>query len=60
MITIGYGDISAQNTQERIFNMAAMIIMAGVYAFTLSTIGKRILEYNRLYDNFRENMLFVR
>lgn len=60
MVTIGYGDISAQNTNERMFNMLAMLVMAGVYAFALSDIGKRVQDYNRLYDTFRENMLFVR
>ena len=53
MVTIGYGDISALNTVERIYVMIAMIIASGVYAFTLSQIGKSVREYNRLYDTFR-------
>lgn len=60
LVTIGYGDISAHNTQERIFVMIGMIIMGGAYAFTLSTISKRVQDYNRLYDTFRQNMLFLR
>jgi Ion channel len=60
MVTIGYGDISATNTTERVFVMIAMLVMAGVYAFTLSAIGKSVQSYNRLYDTFRENMLFLR
>lgn len=36
MVTVGYGDISALNTNERLFSMVAMIISSGVYAYTLS------------------------
>jgi low temperature requirement protein LtrA len=42
MVTVGYGDICGMNTNERLFNMIAMIMMAGVYAFALSEIGKRV------------------
>lgn len=60
LVTIGYGDISATNTSERIFVIMAMVIMTGVYAFTLSEIGRKVQDYNRLQDTFRENMLFLR
>jgi hypothetical protein len=59
MVTVGYGDISALNTLERLFCMIAMIIMAGVYAFTLNEIGKQVSEFNKLAAHFRENMLYV-
>lgn len=48
MVTVGYGDISAVNSFERIYMMFAMIVAAGVYAFTLNTIGKKVQEYNLL------------
>ena len=48
MVTVGYGDISATNTDERMFTMVAMIVSAGVYSFTLNTIGKKVSEYNFL------------
>ena len=60
MITIGYGDISAQNTSERLYSMFAMLVMAGVYAFTLSTVSKRVQEYYRLEGNIQENKVFVK
>ena len=59
MVTIGYGDISANNTPERLFCMAAMTIMAGVYAFTLNEVGKKVREYNKLATQFKENMFYV-
>ena len=40
MITVGYGDIHPVNTSERIFGMFAVIISAGVYAYSLNNIGK--------------------
>lgn len=59
MVTVGYGDISATNTDERMFTMVAMIISAGVYTFTINTIGKKVSEYNLLASQFRESMLYV-
>lgn len=59
MVTVGYGDISATNTYERLFCMFAMIVAAGVYAFTLNTIGKEVHKYGMLASAFRENMLYV-
>ena len=40
MVSVGYGDISAINIEERLFCMFAMIVVNGVYAFTISNIGK--------------------
>jgi hypothetical protein len=48
MITIGYGDISATNTNERMYVMIAMCISSGVYAFVLNTISKKVQEHNLL------------
>lgn len=59
MVTVGYGDISATNTNERMFAMVAMIVSAGVYTFTINTIGKKVSEYNFLASQFRESMLYV-
>lgn len=42
MVTVGYGDMHAFNTNERVFVMGAMIIAVGVYAFTLNTISKKV------------------
>lgn len=59
IVTVGYGDISATNTNERMFVMVAMILSAGVYTFTINTIGKKVSEYNFLASQFRESMLYV-
>lgn len=36
LVSLGYGDISAQNTDERLVCMLSMITFSWVYAFTLS------------------------
>lgn len=59
MVSVGYGDLHAVNTYERLYCMLSMIISSGVYAFTLSEIGKRVAQYNQAASNFRENMFYV-
>ena len=59
MVSVGYGDISALNTEERLFCMFAMLVSSGVYAFTLNEIGKKVSEYNQAAVLFRENMFYV-
>lgn len=59
MVTVGYGDITAINSHERMYSMLAMIIAGGIYAYTLNTIGKKVSEFNMLASVFRENMLYV-
>jgi len=46
LVSLGYGDISALNTDERLICMLAMITFSWVYAFTLSEISKIVSEYN--------------
>lgn len=59
MTTVGYGDISAINTQERMFVMLAMLIATGVYAYTLDFVGKKVTEFNMLARKYRDNMLYM-
>lgn len=59
MVTVGYGDISALNTDERMYCIVAQIISIGVYAYTINEIGKKVLTYNVASEHFRENMFYV-
>ena len=36
-----------------------MIVVNGVYAFTISNIGKIVSQYNEAAVHFRENMFYV-
>lgn len=42
MVTVGYGDISAVTTVERLFSIFAMTVAAGLYTFNLNTIGTKV------------------
>ncbi len=39
MITVGYGDITPQNSYERIYVMVITIISCGVFAYAVNTVG---------------------
>lgn len=59
MATVGYGDITPGNSNERIYTMAAMIIASGVFSFTINQIGTVISRYNILAMAYREKMNYV-
>ncbi len=39
MITVGYGDVTPQNSLERIYVMVVTIISCGVFAYAVNTVG---------------------
>ena len=52
IMTVGYGDITPQNSAERIFVTLAAIVGCGVFAFNVSTVG-------RIFENMnKDNELF--
>jgi hypothetical protein len=59
MTTVGYGDVHAINTQERMIVMLAMLVATGVYAYTLDFVGKKVREYNMLARKYRVDMLYM-
>lgn len=59
MVTVGYGDITPQNTKERLLTMCSMLIASGVFAYTLNSIGTIVSRYNMLAGQYREKMNYV-
>jgi hypothetical protein len=59
MVTVGYGDITPQNTQERLLIMISMLVASGVFAYTINSIGTIVSRYNLLAVNYREKMNYV-
>eukprot|EP00347_Sterkiella_histriomuscorum_P023751 403333513 len=59
LVSLGYGDISATNTDERLISMLSMILFSWVYAFTLNQISKIVSQYNTAAVQFKENMFYV-
>jgi len=47
IMTVGYGDITAQNSQEMIFTMVAVCFGCGVVAFIISSIGRIFNEFSK-------------
>jgi len=56
MSTIGYGDISPTNDEERIFASFCMILGSGIFAFGMSTMCDIVAHLNLRDCAFRETM----
>lgn len=59
MMTVGFGDIAAANTTERIFTMIAMFTMAAVYLFVVNIVSQKVSEFNFLATNFKEKLDYL-
>jgi hypothetical protein len=46
MVTVGYGDEPSVTANEQAYVSFAMILAAGVYAYTLNKIGGMFSRYN--------------
>lgn len=42
MVTVGYGDITPKNTDERIVTMVNMLVASGMYAFIINEISTMV------------------
>ena len=58
IMTVGYGDISAQNEYEALFSIFSIIFGSGLYGFILNSIGV-ILQNNQKKDQYLRNDLTV-
>ena len=56
IMTVGYGDISAQNEYEALFSIFSIIFGSGLYGFILNSIGV-ILQNNQKKDQYLRNDL---
>mmetsp|Transcript_6635 Transcript_6635/g.16576 ORF Transcript_6635/g.16576 Transcript_6635/m.16576 type:complete len:559 (+) Transcript_6635:423-2099(+) len=54
--TIGYGDISARTTGERLFSLFAMISGAGLFAYVLGGLSSLVQSLDSSSVNFRRTM----
>jgi len=59
MMSIGYGDIYAGSTYERMATVWCIIISSGIFSFIIGDIGKMVRNFNVLAAHFRERMLYV-
>lgn len=59
MVTVGYGDITPKNTDERITTIINMLIASGMYAYIINEISSMVRLYNTLANKYEEKMKYV-
>lgn len=59
MITVGYGDVTPSNTQERLFCIIVMLISCGVFAYSINQIGRILEELSKKDATFRDNISLI-
>jgi len=53
MVTVGYGDISPQNTVEKSFSIIIITLSCGFFAYALNSVGIILKEMYREDDHFK-------
>ncbi|KAL4481510.1 hypothetical protein ABPG74_007599 [Tetrahymena malaccensis] len=59
MVTVGYGDITPQNSIEVVFTTVTIFVTCIVYAFSLNTIGSIIENIEKKDKKYKENMQVI-
>ncbi|KAL4488010.1 hypothetical protein ABPG72_009348 [Tetrahymena utriculariae] len=59
MATVGYGDITPQNTIEVLFTTITIFVTCVVYAFSLNTIGGIIENIEKKDKKYKENLQII-
>ena len=49
LTTVGYGDINAQNHNEKMFGITVMFLGVTIFSYLLSEFGDQINVYNRIF-----------
>ncbi len=53
MITVGYGDISPVNNNEKIYTIIITLISCGVFGYAINTIGSIFQEISMKEAEFK-------
>ncbi|KAL4481513.1 hypothetical protein ABPG74_007602 [Tetrahymena malaccensis] len=59
MATVGYGDITPQNSLEVLFTTITIFVTCVVYAFSLNTIGGIIENIEKKDKKYKENLQII-
>ncbi|EAS05916.2 cation channel family protein (macronuclear) [Tetrahymena thermophila SB210] len=59
MATVGYGDITPQNSAEVLFTTITIFVTCVVYAFSLNTIGGIIENIEKKDKKYKENLQII-
>lgn len=53
MVTVGYGDITPQNTVEKIFSIVYIGMACGIFAYGVSEVGNILKDMYKTEDDFK-------
>ena len=53
MVTVGYGDISPQNSLEKTFSIIIIVLACGFFAYAINSIGIILKEMYRVDNEFK-------
>ena len=56
MMTVGYGDITPQNSLEILFAVITIVFGCGVYAYNLNAVGILLSEIRREENKYNTNL----
>ncbi|KAL4481512.1 hypothetical protein ABPG74_007601 [Tetrahymena malaccensis] len=59
MATVGYGDITPQNSAEVLFTTITIFVTCVVYAFSLNTIGSIIENIEKKDKKYKDNLQII-
>ena len=59
MNTVGYGDITAQNSYEKVFSIIFIYMACGLFAYSLNSIGMIVSNIAKRNDEFQKNKTLI-
>ena len=59
MNTVGYGDITPQNSYEKVFAIIFIYIACGIFAYSLNSIGVIVSEIARRENEFQKDLNII-
>lgn len=59
MSAVGYGDITPDSRDEMLITIICMITSCGTFAYIVNRIGSVVMEFNKVSDRYKEQMMYV-
>lgn len=59
MSAVGYGDITPVGRNEMLATIICMMTSCGTFAYIVNRIGSVVMEFNKVSDRYKEQMMYV-